>query len=441
MGTHEPRSHLDVDLDNLFDEENGVISAKAYCDPGIYALELERVFNRCWLFICHEQHILRPGDFFATYMAEDPVIAVRQNDGSVRVFLNQCRHRGMKVCRTDCGNAKAFNCTYHGWAYNISGDLLSVPDEENACGPGFEKARWGLRQTPLVEEYKGLIFATWNESAPNLREYLGDVAGYLDRFIDRAGGTKPVGGMFKWVVPCNWKFAAEQFASDMVHARTSHASIFIASGSRNVTTFPSGQFSERRSGHGTGFFLAPEGELVPVSSTGLNVQGFDPMPRLRQRAAHNPWSTRMVVQHLTVFPNFSIISNSDSMRVWHPRGPNEIEVWAFTVIEADATKEEFEQHRLQSLRTFSPAGTFEQEDGENWVEIQRVLKGYQAKQSQLNMQMGLGKQWATAPIVPGSTPHANIEDAARNMYARWLTLLKDADGASASKEYYRHAAE
>ena len=33
------------------------------------------------------------------YMGEDPVIVSRQRDRSIRVFLNQCRHRGMRICR------------------------------------------------------------------------------------------------------------------------------------------------------------------------------------------------------------------------------------------------------------------------------------------------------------------------------------------------------
>jgi phenylpropionate dioxygenase-like ring-hydroxylating dioxygenase large terminal subunit len=52
---------------------------------------------------------------------------VRQKDGSVRVLLNQCRHRGMKLCRTDAGRARGFICSYHGWAYDISGRLVNVP--------------------------------------------------------------------------------------------------------------------------------------------------------------------------------------------------------------------------------------------------------------------------------------------------------------------------
>ena len=33
----------------------------------------------------------------------------------------------------------------------------------------------------------------------------------------------------------------------------------------------------------------------------------------------------MAYQHLTLFPNFSIYAGVDTARIWHPRGPDEIE--------------------------------------------------------------------------------------------------------------------
>lgn len=437
-----------VDLSDVFDEQAGTISPVIYSDPDIYQMELERIFSRSWLFIAHETHIPKAGDYFSTYMAEDPVIAVRQKDGGVRVFLNQCRHRGMKICRTDSGNAKAFTCTYHGWAYDIGGNLVQVPLEEQSF-PGLDKSKWGARQA-RVESYKGLIFATWNEEAPALAEYLGDFRYYLDTVLDASeGGTEAIGGIAKWIIPCNWKFAAEQFCSDMYHGTMSHTSPITAAITEEFPALdPTGlsgfQFRASNGGHGTGFFEAPAGTswgFRIVQAAGL-VEGFDPEAAHSRQAAHlGDKRGTIFSQHLSIFPNFSVFNGASTARVWHPRGPNEIEVWAFGLVDKAASDAEKEQVRLMTLRTFSPAGTWEQDDGENWVEVQRVLRGHEARQTKFNIQMGAGATRNEGADFPGTISNAYAEEAARGLYAQWFKLMSDEEGTSSKRGAYVHAAE
>ncbi len=131
-------------ISSLVRADEGLIDRRIFSDQDIYQQELERIFARCWLFLCHESQIPQPGDFFATTMGEDPILVVRQKDGSVGAYLNSCRHRGMKVCRADFGNTKGFTCTYHGWAYGIDGALVSVPNLEDGYYNELDVAQWGL---------------------------------------------------------------------------------------------------------------------------------------------------------------------------------------------------------------------------------------------------------------------------------------------------------
>lgn len=427
----------------LFDEKSGTISPAIYADPALYELELERVFGRSWLVVAHESQLPNPNDFLSSYMAEDPVIVIRQKDGSVKVMLNQCRHRGMKLCRVDQGRARGFICSYHGWAYDMAGNLVNVPMQERSF-IGLDKSKWGVRQA-RVDTYKGLIFATWNAEAPSLREYLGETALYLDAVLDRSeGGTEAIGGIVKWTIPCNWKFAAEQFASDMYHGGFSHSSPQIAAAGdqpmADQSLVPSRQFRSDR-GHGTGFFVSDSQWGYRISQTAELVEGFDPTKTLERITKHSGQARADVMaQHITIFPNFSVFAGMDTARIWHPRGPDSIEIWAFGLVDKAASPAEKEQARLSTLRTFSPAGTWEQDDGENWVEIQRVLKGREARKTVLNIQMGMDEPKDLDPNYPGTINLAFAEEAARGFYGHWQKLMMDVDG-SATREVYAHAAE
>src|SRR5437660_6642453 len=117
----EEAVRMTAEMSRMVDDDNGLISRRIFIEPEIYQQELERIFARCWLFLCHDSQVPQPGDFFTTSMGEDPVLVVRDTAGVVRAFLNVCRHRGNRLCRADDGNAASFTCAYHGWTYGNDG--------------------------------------------------------------------------------------------------------------------------------------------------------------------------------------------------------------------------------------------------------------------------------------------------------------------------------
>lgn len=421
-------------IKGLFSETEGFVDPRIYTDAAIYELEQEMIFGRSWLMLGHETHVPKPGDFLATYMGDDPVIMVRQKDGSIRVFLNQCRHRGMRICREDTGNAKSFTCTYHGWAYDTKGMLVSVPFEERAYGTCLNKAEWSPKQA-RVEIYKGLVFANWDATAPSLSDWISDAGLYLDFMLDRSeGGTEAIGGIQKWIIPCNWKFAAEQFVTDFYHASTvAHLSGFTAGLPEGVELsdieMPTEgvQFRSDWGGHGTGFMLKNTGVLEGVM--GPKVTKFwtegPAAEEAKRRLGGADFATYPVGNHITIFPTMSALPGINTVRTWHPRGPEETEIWVFTVIDKSAPAEIKEEYRRQNIRTFSAGGVFEQDDGENWVEIQRVLRGHQARNTPFNLQMGMGNHRSDHPVYPGRIGYVFAEDAARGFYHHWQRMLTE----------------
>jgi phenylpropionate dioxygenase-like ring-hydroxylating dioxygenase large terminal subunit len=436
-------------INALVDEKNGTVDPRIYTDRALYDLEMERVFGRSWLLLAHENHIPKPGDYLATYMGDDSVIVARQKDGSVRAFLNQCRHRGMRVCRADAGNTRAFTCSYHGWAYDIGGKLVNVPFEKEAYG-SVDKSRWSLRSVPRIETYKGLIFGNWDEAAPPLVDYLGESTFYMDIMLDRCDrGTEVIGGIHKWVIPCNWKFAAEQFCSDMYHVPTTHLSGFVGFAPENVkpeeiAVEPNGrQFRSEWGGHGAGFFLGGNSWQMMANTAGKNVADywFVDSSNVAERRLGPVRSRQIGGTHMTVFPNLSYLIGLNTVRTWHPRGPDEIEVWAFTLVDADASDAIKEELRKRVSRAFAAAGVFEQDDGENWVEVQAVLRGCQARKQRFNVAMGIERKAGSDADFPGRIGAVFGEEAARGFYSHWARMMTEPSWSTLRPQGARCAAE
>lgn len=423
----------------LVDARRGTVKPAIYTDDALYQLELERVFGRTWLFLAHESQIPKAGDFFNTFMGEDPVLVVRQKDGSISAMMNQCRHRGMKVCHADSGNTRAFTCPYHGWAYGVDGALASVPLEKEAYRGKLDKSKWGLVKVPRVENYKGLIFGNWDESAPDLVDYLGDMAWYLDGFLDRReGGTEVVGGIHKWVIECNWKFAAEQFCSDQYHAPYTHASaiqVLAPTPQNKADGSPLGEGQTQRpawanglggvqfggKGHGSAFFFTENADANVW--VGGEVSDYFRQTYPEAEARLGKVRALRLAGHNTMFPTLSWLNGTQTLRVWHPRGPNEIEAWVFCIADKAAPPEVKEALKKSHARAFGPAGFLEQDDSENWVEVQKVLRGHKARQTDFCVQMGLGFEERREDGIPGITNGTFAETAARGFYQRWVDLM------------------
>src|SRR6201993_171138 len=159
---------------SLFDPDTGWLDRRVLSDEALYKLELERIFARGWNFMCHESQLKAPGDYLISYIGEDQVIVVRDEDGQINVMLNTCRHRGNALCRAEQGRAKSFVCSYHGWNYGLDGRLIGAPGLKTYYHGDLDRSRLGLVKA-RVESYLGFYFATLSPDAPSLHDYLGEV--------------------------------------------------------------------------------------------------------------------------------------------------------------------------------------------------------------------------------------------------------------------------
>ncbi len=98
-----------------------------YTHPDIWIAERRALFERSWQVVARGIDLPQPGNYRATAIGGLGVIAMRQDDASVRGFRNLCRHQGMPVLAAGEGRCAQIRCAYHGWTYRLDGILAETP--------------------------------------------------------------------------------------------------------------------------------------------------------------------------------------------------------------------------------------------------------------------------------------------------------------------------
>jgi phenylpropionate dioxygenase-like ring-hydroxylating dioxygenase large terminal subunit len=362
------------------DVANGLVSREPFVSEEIFQLEQERIFSRVWLYLAHDSEISSPGDFVTRSLAGAPVIVIRAPDGSVKVLLNSCRHRGSKICRAESGNAKGFVCPYHGWSFDGEGRFLRSAFKQ-LYPEGTDFSQWGLVAVPRVESYKGLVFGSWNDGVESLADYLGDYRWYLDLFFARtARGTEVLAPPQRFRVKTNWKIAAINFGTDNQHVYTTHVGPFAL----QKGPIPRAAMIDAV-GDATLVWTAKGHTVSMISHEAARPYvGFLPEMVPLYRETLTPAQQSLVSGAITtvgnVFPNLSFLERylvtetpqsgtTLALRIWQPVSAGEIEIVSWALAEKE-TSLEFKNRSLNdSIRNFGVAGLFEQEDVELWAGI------------------------------------------------------------------------
>ena len=189
------------------------LDQRFYTDPSIYELEIERIIARNWIMVGHQSEFPESGDFKVVNIANESAIVVRGSDGELKAFANVCRHRGSLVCLESEGNTRKFTCPYHGWMYDIDGNLTAA----RSMPSDFDKSEYSLNKVSL-DTLHGLVFICFSDDPASLDDARRDLAEPMVMF---GLGDLKLAAHKSYDIDANWKLSIENY-QECYHCATAH---------------------------------------------------------------------------------------------------------------------------------------------------------------------------------------------------------------------------
>ncbi|RLA51316.1 MAG: hypothetical protein DRR42_10735, partial [Gammaproteobacteria bacterium] len=280
------------------------------------------------------------------------------------------------------------------------------------------------------ESYKGLYFGNFSDEAPDLRKYLGDFAWYLDVVFDPLpSGVEFLGGTMRQRLKCNWKLASENIFADTYHVMSAHA------GAASVVM-------EGKEGMSVGIEAGSGAEDISVSvaghSLGANMDGHgsfvffkDPSKWIEYVDKQRPHYTAHLGAERAkfigssvnggVFPNFMFVPGFTYRQI-HPLGPNECEIWMWTVVDKELPDELKQEMVRFNARMLGTSGLFEPDDCANMERIDMAVRGSVGGAQWSDYSMAAGKE-GSHPVYPGLVGPRMSDNGFRGYYRRWAEYM------------------
>lgn len=424
--------------DGVFRVDRGI-----YTDPAVFEAEMDRVFGRVWVYLCHESQVAEHGDYYATDIGRQPVFAIRQEDGDIGAFINACAHRGAVLTPRRRGTMKTIACRFHGWCYDTKGNCTHVKEAEKGWGNRLpEAAVRGLTPVPRVAVYKGFIFGCLDPAVGPLEAHLGETLPFIDHLADQSpDGMEVVRGGQTYMVRGNWKLNAEN-GVDGYHVSTVHQ-VFVRAMQKREQMGDNQQMRRTESGRlrGTqpaGCYDFGNGHNMIWSQreTPDVMPLFESEDRLLAEFPKEKvdWMLRRG-RNLYLFPNLHLMDQpSTQIRVTRPVAPDRTEVRVYCI----APKGESRAARAARLRKFEDfytvTGMATPDDLAALEDCQIGARGTLARWNGLDRGYGIALDGADAaaesigahPVSSGTT--YDHETLYYGFFRRWRDLMGDAAG-------------
>ena len=183
------------------------LPASAY-SQAFYELENRHLLPRTWAVVGMGAEIPNPGDVLPVKLGEWPLLLVRDRAGTIRAFLNICRHRGMRIVEEAVKGCTVLRCPWHSWTYGLDGRLLKRPKFKHRTKdePGSSEFEEFSLKSVEVGLWHDEIFVNIAGNAPPFEEHRKPLDALFADY-DLAGLR--YGGHWEHFYDGNWKIAIE----------------------------------------------------------------------------------------------------------------------------------------------------------------------------------------------------------------------------------------
>jgi nitrite reductase/ring-hydroxylating ferredoxin subunit len=205
------------------------IPFERYTSREFFAREIEHVWMKTWQWVCREEHIPKPGDYYVYELAHLSFIVVRTASGAIKGYYNSCLHRGTKFrAKEGLGHSQELRCPYHGWTWTLDGALDKV-----TCPWDFPHVKPEDYRLPEVhvDTWGGFVFINMAEEAPRLLDYLGVLPEHFSGNWDLS--QRYVALHVAKELHANWKSTLEAFI-EAYHIYETHPEMMMGAADANA---------------------------------------------------------------------------------------------------------------------------------------------------------------------------------------------------------------
>ncbi len=214
-----PTERMPVDISQGWTPSPGSslsLHSDAYTQQRWFDVDQRAIISRTWQWICHIEKLHTPGSYVAEDVAGMPVVAVRDRHGRLRAFYNVCKHRAHHLVEGE-GSIGNLVCPYHGWSYNLAGQLQSARHTKHL--DNFDVESICLDQIP-VEEFGGFVYVNLDPAAASLAQQAGNLGTEIAHWAPDVEQLT-FAHRLSYTIHSNWKNVVDNFL-ECYHCHVAH---------------------------------------------------------------------------------------------------------------------------------------------------------------------------------------------------------------------------